>query len=161
MRSLWFMTCLVLLTTNPAGAQKQSRTPFKPVEGAFFALSVADIAASAAWYAEKLGLDVVLELPSQGGTAVTVLEGGGLIVELIQHAGAQPLHIAAPGVRDAQFIHGYYKAGFVVKDFDDVVTELQARGVQIAFGPFPATETQRANVIVRDNSGNLIQIFGR
>ena len=162
MKTLWFNLCLVALTPAIGPAQgPKSRTPFKPVDGAFFALSVADVAASALWYSEKLGLDVVLEIPNQGGTAVTVLEGGGLTVELLQLNGARPLRNACPGVTDPQSVHGFFKAGFVVKDLDDVVTELRARGVEIAFGPFPATESQRANVIIKDNSGNLIQLFGR
>ena len=33
--------------------------------------------------------------------------------------------------------------------------------MSIAFGPFPARPNQRANMIVKDNAGNLIQIFGR
>lgn len=53
-----------------------------------------------------------------------------------------------------------FKAGFLVKDFDSAVDELRARGVTIAFGPFPAQNGQRANVLIRDNAGNLIQIFG-
>lgn len=162
MKTLLFILCLAVLTPASSTSQgSRGRTPFKPVEGAFFALSVADMAASTLWYSEKLGLDVVLEVPKQSGTAVTVLEGGGLIVELIQHDRARPLREVAPGVTDPQFIHGLYKAGFVVKDFDDVVAELRARGVDVAYGPFPATESQRANVLIRDNSGNLIQLFGR
>ena len=46
-----------------------------------------------------------------------------------------------------------------MKGFDSVVSQLRARGVEIAFGPFPARENQRANVLIRDNAGNLIQIF--
>jgi hypothetical protein len=37
---------------------------------------------------------------------------------------------------------------------------LEARDVEIAFGPYPARADQRANVIVKDNAGNLIQFFG-
>lgn len=37
---------------------------------------------------------------------------------------------------------------------------LQKRNVEIAFGPYPARKNQRANVIIRDNGGNLIQLFG-
>jgi len=159
----WILPVLALVVVSgPTPAQSpRSRTPFKPVEGAFFALSVADLAASTQWYGEKLGLDIVLEVPSQGGTAVTVLEGGGLTVELLRHDSARPLATACPGVRDPQSVHGIVKAGFVVKDFDDVVAELRARGVEIAFGPFPASAQQRANVLIRDNSGNLIQLFGK
>jgi catechol 2,3-dioxygenase-like lactoylglutathione lyase family enzyme len=162
MKTLWFLVGLVVLTPSFGQAQgSKSRTPFKPVDGAFFALSVADMAASTQWYSEKLGLEIVMEMPKQSGTAVTVLEGGGLLVELIQNDSARPLGQAAPGVTDPQLIHGIFKVGFVVKSFDDVVAELRARGVDIAFGPYPAGENQKANVIIRDNSGNLIQVFGR
>src|SRR5688572_27940310 len=143
MNALWFTLCLAVQSPVSSDSHAQrSRTPYKPVEGAFFALSVADMAASILRYTEKLGLDVVLEVPKQSGTAVTVLDGGGLIVELIQHDRARPLREAAPGVTHPQFIHGIYKVGFVVKDFDDVVAEFRARGVVIAFGPFPATESK-------------------
>jgi catechol 2,3-dioxygenase-like lactoylglutathione lyase family enzyme len=163
MKTLSFALCLAgLVLASPIDAQgPPGRTPFKPVEGAFFALSVADIRASSQWYRDKLGLEVVLDIPPQGGTAVTVLEGGGLTVELLQHANARSLSSACPGVGDPQLVHGFVKAGFVVKDFDGVVAELRARGVDVAYGPFPASDTQKANVILRDNSGNLIQVFGR
>jgi len=42
-----------------------------------------------------------------------------------------------------------------------VLEVLRARWVDIAMGPFPARGGQRANVIVRDNAGNLIQLFGK
>ena len=53
---------LVLLQTRTGGARTEppapSDPPFGGVRGAFFALSVADIEASAKWYEEKLGLAV-------------------------------------------------------------------------------------------------------
>jgi catechol 2,3-dioxygenase-like lactoylglutathione lyase family enzyme len=162
MKAFILVLCLISLSSPPGHAQaSKAQPPFKPVDGAFFALSVPDIAASTEWYSAKLGLEVVMQIPKQSGTAVTILEGGGLTVELIQHDAARALRDAAPGVSDPQFIHGLYKAGFVVKDFDDVVAELRSRGVEIAYGPFPATDIQKANVLIRDNAGNLIQLFGR
>ena len=41
------------------------------------------------------------------------------------------------------------------------LASLRAASVPFAFGPYPARAGQRANVIVRDPEGNLIQIFGR
>ena len=96
-----------------------------------------------------------LTLEAPGATSVTVLEGGGLIVELVHNPSASPRAGASPDL-----VHGPYKAGFVVKDFGRTVETLRARGVDIAFGPFPARDGQRANVIVRDDAGNLLQIFG-
>jgi catechol 2,3-dioxygenase-like lactoylglutathione lyase family enzyme len=134
-------------------------TPFKAT-GAFFALSVADIQASARWYSEKLGLKVVMEVPKRERSAVIVLEGGGLVVELLQDDDALPLSRAVPVLTGRQSVHGLFKAGVLVEDFEGTVAMLRARGVEIAYGPYPAREHQRANVIIRDNSGNLIQFFG-
>ena len=74
---------------------------------------------------------------------------------------ALPLRRAAPSVTAAYQVHGPFKVGFVVDDFDATLALIEARGVEIAMGPFPARVGQRANVIVKDNAGNLIQVFGR
>ena len=151
--ALWMVLCAFA-----SSADAKASEAFKTT-GGFFAVSVADMASSIAWYQNALGLDIVME-QRQGGIAVTALSGGGLMVELLQIDGARPLPVAAPGVTDPQMIHGVWKAGFSVKDFDRTVEELRARGVQIAFGPFPANGNQKANVIIRDNAGNLLQVFG-
>jgi hypothetical protein len=49
----------------------------------------------------------------------------------------------------------------IVDDFDGALAALKARGVEIFLGPYPARNGQRANVIVKDNAGNLIQLFGK
>jgi Glyoxalase/Bleomycin resistance protein/Dioxygenase superfamily len=59
--------------------------PIVAASGAFFALSVPDVQESSRWYSEKLGMHVVMQLPTREKIAVIVLEGGGLIVELIQN----------------------------------------------------------------------------
>ena len=152
------------LVVAPVAARAQSSEPSSAPafhsRGAFFALSVADLDASVRWYAEKLGLTVVMRPPKQEKAQVAVLEGGGLIVELLQHDDAVPLARAFPSATASYQVHGLFKAGMIVDDFDATLVTLEARGVTIAMGPFPASPTQHANVIVRDNSGNLIQFFG-
>jgi len=129
--------------------------------GAFFALSVADLNASSKWYADKLGLKVVMQPPKSDKAAVVILEGGGLIVELIQHDDAKAAQAANASAPANILVHGIAKAGVIVDDFDKTMDLFKARQVPIAYGPFPARPGQRANVIIRDNSGNLIQFFGR
>jgi catechol 2,3-dioxygenase-like lactoylglutathione lyase family enzyme len=153
--------------TGPLSAQRGSAPPaggaLLQTTGAFFALSVADVQASARWYTEKLGLQAVMNVPHQAETksAVIVLRGGGLTVELVQHDDARPLRTAAPAAKgDPVFVHGIFKAGVVVRDFDATVAQLRSRGVEIAMGPWPARADQPANLIIKDNAGNLIQIFG-
>ena len=153
--------CFALLLVCTPAADAQTADPPFTATGAFIALSVPDVAASARWYREKLGLRIVLEPPKAGEATAVILEGGGLLVELIQHDGAKPLGTLAPGVRGSVYVHGYFKAGLIVEDFDRTIAALRARGIEIAFGPYPRSATQRANAIIRDNAGNLIQFLGR
>jgi catechol 2,3-dioxygenase-like lactoylglutathione lyase family enzyme len=150
----------VALVRTAAAQTASAGEPAFTSRGAFFALSVADLGASTRWYAEKFGLTVVMHPPKQDKAEVTVLEGGGLIVELLQRDDAMPLSRAAPSITGTYQVHGLFKAGVIVDDFDKTVAALKRRGVEIAFGPYAASATQRANVIVRDNAGNLIQFFG-
>jgi len=132
------------------------QTPVVTVSGAFFALSVADLEASTKWYAEKLGLELTTHVPGR----VAVLKGGGLSVELIHEAAARPLRSLLPAAREVTGVHGIVKVGFLVTDFDRTLDALKARGVEVAYGPWPKRPDQAANVILRDNGGNLIQLFG-
>jgi len=159
MRSIGLLLCLTISAQAIAQAPVTQQPPFT-TRGAFFGLSVADAEASAKWYSEKLGLKVVLRPPKFDGATAVILEGNGLIVELLQRDDAMPLSKAAPSVAQNYRIHGFFKAGIIVDDFDATVARLKERGVAIAMGPYPKTAEQRANVIVRDNSGNLIQFFG-
>jgi catechol 2,3-dioxygenase-like lactoylglutathione lyase family enzyme len=163
-----FAPCLALVALAATASAEPAPKLAPPTErraaaaatGAFFALSVADLGASEKWYTERLGLRVVMRVPRQNGASVVVLESDGLIVELIQHDDAVPLGTAAPAVKDNMHVHGLVKAGVIVPDFDATLAMLKARNVEIAFGPYPKRQGQRANVIVRDNAGNLIQFFG-
>jgi catechol 2,3-dioxygenase-like lactoylglutathione lyase family enzyme len=151
---------LLLLAPFCVSAQSTGTPPFRAT-GAFFALSVADLEASTRWYTDKFGLRVVQQPPSSGGVSARILEGGGLIVELIHNPAAVPLSKAAPAITHTTLVHGVFKTGIIVENYDATLAALRARGVEIAIGPFPAHDGQRANFIVRDNSGNLIQFFGR
>jgi catechol 2,3-dioxygenase-like lactoylglutathione lyase family enzyme len=158
--------CLLLGLSLLAGTPDQSPTstpepPALAATGAFFALSVPDAQASAKWYSEKLGLKVVMQPPKEGKFTVIVLEGGGLIVELIQQDDAVPLSKAAPALKDNISVHGFFKAGVVVADFDKTLAMLKERNVEIAHGPYPARGSIKANVIIKDNAGNLIQFFAK
>jgi len=61
--------------------------------------------------------------------------------------------------QDPVLTHGFFKAGIIVEDYEGTLSRLRQRGVPVALGPFPARDRQRANFIIRDNAGNLIQFF--
>lgn len=150
---------LVICTPAVIGAQ----TPFAAVRGGYVALSVADLDASAKWYADTFDLTIVRnhsQSPDKKSTA-TILNGHGLIVELIQHADAMPLRQAAPALSRSFQVHGIFKAGIVVDDLDETFKELNARKVEMAFPIFADEALAIRTFAIRDNSGNLIQFFGK
>jgi len=157
-------TSTPIISPAQTAISSPGETPAIPVitaTGSFFALSVADINASARWYSEKLDMKIVMQPPKINQATVIVLEGQGLIVELIQQDNGVSLTQIAPTLTDRTLLHGIVKAGVIVGDFDQTVAILRQRNVTIAFGPFRATADQRANVIIQDNEGNLIQFFGK
>ncbi|HJU88505.1 MAG TPA: VOC family protein [Gemmatimonadaceae bacterium] len=143
--------------------QQSPAKPLMSVAGAFFALSVADLESSERWYREHLGLAVIMKAPRTDATmsAATVLQGGGLTVELVKHDEAAPLRTGRPAGGGALYVHGIFKVGVVVDNYDETLGGVRARGIPIAIGPFPARAGQPANFIIRDNAGNYIQIFGK
>lgn len=155
--------CLLTVCVLPGSLRPRSFPHGAPLTatGAFFALSVADLETSTRWYSETFDMSVVMRSPRQDGSAVTVLEGHGLMVELIQLDQAAPLGSVAPAVQGPLFVHGLAKAGVLVDDFPAALAALKEKNVAIAYGPFAARPGQKANAIIRDNAGNLIQIIGR
>ena len=140
----------------PAQAPIAADGPIATARGAFLAISVADLEASSRWYAEKFGLKRTMDVGRTGRMGgVVVLEGDGWIVELIKHDDS-----IRPAASSPELVQGFMKAGAVVADFDRAVRQLRARHVEIVVGPFPARESARANLIFKDNAGNLIQLFG-
>lgn len=163
-RALLLMSlCTTILATPPARAQGDSIPPAFTAREAFVGLSVQDIQASERWYREKLGLRVVMRNPRTDATRahMVLLRGNGFTVELVQQDESVPLSSVVGQGRGALYVHGIFKVGIVVDDFDAAMRTLRARGVDIPIGPFPKRGDQPANAIIRDNAGNYIQLFGR
>ena len=157
------MRTLTLLLVLCAPAVIVAKAPVTAVHGGYVALSVADLDASAKWYAETFDLAIVRnrsQSPDKKSTA-TILSGNGLIVELIRHADAMPLRQAAPSLSRNFQIHGIFKSGVVVDDLDATFKELTARKVEMAFPIFTDEALAVRTFAIRDNSGNLIQFFGK
>ncbi len=153
----------LLLSLIPFAVGAQQPTPALSTSHTFFAVSVADAEASARWYTEKLGLTVKTRVPRNDGTksAMVLLQGGGLTVEIVQHDEAVPLRNFIPEPRGSLYVHGIFKVGVAVGNFDSAIATLRARGVSIPIGPFPKRPDQPANAIIKDGDGNYIQIFGK
>ena len=152
------LPALLLGVATPALSQQAPEPAFRSVQGAFFALSVVDLDASIAWYRDKLGLREASRFQFEKVTGA-LLTSPGLEVELMTHTDATT-HGNPMDANAKVLTRGITKVGIRVADFDDVVRTLRQRGADIVLGPFPARRDQRANVLIRDNAGNLIQLFG-
>lgn len=158
------VSLLLALMSWPALAA-ESATPPDPLgraQGGFIAISVADVAMMSTWYQEKLGLAVVGsgETPDKIVKFV-LLQGAGLVVELIQHGQAQPRSKAAPALTESYQIHGIFKAGLIVAELDHLYEGLKKKGVTIAHDIMPAQDVPMRSFIVEDPEGNLVQFFGK
>ena len=150
---VWFLGATGL------AAQQSGPTPaFAAVQGAFFALSVPDLDSSIDWYSDKLGLRVTSRF-DQGKIKGAILAGRGLEVELMSYQDSGAPRDPAD-IMSKVLVPGITKVGIRVPDFEATLSLLRQRGVAIALGPFPARVDQRANALIRDNAGNLIQLFG-
>lgn len=151
---------LSVVVTLPLSGQAPAATSKQPVltvnAGAFVAISVLDLDATTKWYVDKLGLSVVQQMPRTDATraSATILRGGGLMVELVRQD-----EVSARAERP--WTAGIFKVGVTVDDFEGTLSALRARGIEIAYGPYPRRGDQPANLIIRDNEGNLIQVFGK
>jgi catechol 2,3-dioxygenase-like lactoylglutathione lyase family enzyme len=149
----WF--CVGCATAGPAAPAAPSH------RGSFFAISVADLAVMSSWYRDQLTMRVLAsgEAPNQIAK-FAILEGNGVLIELIQHAKASDRSALAPQAAEAHLIHGIFKAGMVVDDLDGLYAGLKQRGATIAHDIMPAKDVPMRSFIVRDPEGNLVQFFG-
>jgi catechol 2,3-dioxygenase-like lactoylglutathione lyase family enzyme len=130
--------------------------------GAFFALSVADVAVMSRWYQQTFGLRVVASGEAPNKIArFAILDGDGLVVELIQHTQASDRSVVAPTATGAHMIHGIFKTGMVVPDLDVLYARFTNQGIAIVNELMPAKDMAMRSFAVRDPEGNLLQFFGR
>jgi Glyoxalase/Bleomycin resistance protein/Dioxygenase superfamily len=126
----------------------------------FFALSVKDLDASVKWYSETLQLTPT-RLPPTPQAKAAILQGGGLIVELVEHSEAFDLETRLPELQKRYLAHGLFKVGFFVSDLDATVKRLKSRGAAFRGELFTDEILGARSILLLDNSQNVIQLFER
>ncbi|MEV7754649.1 VOC family protein [Streptomyces griseofuscus] len=124
-------------------------------------LSVADLAAQEAWYADAFGLTQVeerLELPEAGVRTVVLSDAAGLRVEFVERSGSRPvLHTDAFAATAVQtFTH----LALQVPDLDDTFARLtQDCGAAAVSRPAPGASEGMRYAYVADPEGNLLELI--
>jgi catechol 2,3-dioxygenase-like lactoylglutathione lyase family enzyme len=157
-----FILLLSFTLSTPHSPLPDGKEGIGQATGTFFALSVADVALQSAWYRDKLGLRIISQGEAPNKIAkFALLEGEGLIIELIQHRDAKTRAEAAPTIKQAYELQGIFKVGALVKDLDRVYREVKAKGVPIAYDLMRAKDVPLRSFSIRDAEGNYIQFFGQ
>lgn len=122
-----------------------------------FAISVADLEATISWYSEIFGFTVIdrSEIPG-AGIKVSHMQGVGFILEIFEAPDAAPLPEDRRIPNRDLMTHGNKHMSFGVPDGRKAKAELEALGVEVAM---VAEVDGTYGVFIRDNTGNLIEIF--
>ncbi len=121
------------------------------------AISVPNLEESIRWYEEKFGFSVIDRSAIPGiNVKVAHMQGVGFILELFEAEGAAALPEDRRYPNRDLLTHGHKHFSIGVKDARKAAEELKAMGVEIAM---VAEVDNTYGVFIRDNSGNLIEIF--
>ena len=117
-------------------------------KGSYFAIVVADIHTSSAWYESVLGLEVSTRASENGRYEIVNLQGDGLFVELIK--------LEAATDRPDSVINGPFKVGMLVSDLN----EFAARLPDSIPEPEVISDTKNELLLIqlRDPDNNTIQV---
>ncbi len=122
-----------------------------------FAISVPDLEETVAWYRRVFGF-TPLDFSEIPGTGVRVchMQGKGFLLEIFCPPDGNPLP-PERRVPNLDFMtHGNKHISFGVRDGRAAKVQLEAMGVDVAF---VAEVDGTYGVFIRDNTGNLIEIF--
>lgn len=122
-----------------------------------FAISVPDLAASAAWYERVLGFRMAYEdaIP-EIGVRIGHMTGAGIMLEIFEAQNARSLPEERKTPNTDIMTHGNKHISFGVADGRAARAELSAMGVEAVM---VAEVNDTYGVFIRDNSGNLIELF--
>ncbi len=160
-RFLLVVIFIAALSLGCGKSQEPHSSVMQNVSGSLLALSTPDAPATGRWYQENLGFRLVKEGQMGKGLHFALLRYDDNILELIQNPEARPLTQALPGIKDPFEIHGIFKLGFTVQNFDEVFADLQRRGVKVDFTITKLNDLGLRAFGIRDLDGNLIQFFGK
>lgn len=121
------------------------------------AISVPDMEQTLEWYTDMLGFSLLSRSEIPGEKAkVAHMQGPGFLLEIFEVEGAAPLPKERSHPNTDFRTHGMKHFSIGVKDARKLVEQLQAKGVEVAF---VAEVDNTYGAFIRDNAGNLIEVF--
>ena len=121
------------------------------------AISVPNLEETIRWYEEKFGFSLIRRSVIPGlNVKVAHMQGVGFILEIFEAEGAAPLPDDRRYPNRDLLTHGHKHFSLGVKDARKAAKDLEAMCVEIVM---VAEVDDTYGVFVRDNSGNLVEVF--
>lgn len=131
--------------------------PIDIIEINHCAISVPDMEETITWYKEKFGFTLLDKSKIPGiDIKVAHMQGVGFVLEIFEAAGATALPEDRKYPNRDLMTHGHKHFSVGVRDARKATKELEAMGVEIAM---IAEVDGTYGVFIRDNTGNLIEVF--
>jgi catechol 2,3-dioxygenase-like lactoylglutathione lyase family enzyme len=141
------------LDAAPAGTMAVTR--------AFFALSVADVAKTTAWYVDHLGFRVdKTGRKEPSGMEFALISRPDTLIEIVRFATARSRAAAGLDPDKVHELHGIMKIGFEVADIDALYRQAREKKLRI-FDLVQAPDLPLRTFGLYDPDNNIVQIFGK
>lgn len=151
------IACLLFIITITGFSQaKELADP----HGSFVAVIVNDIDVSISWYQEVLGFELIdrVDVPERGFRQSN-LKRALMDIELIELKTAISQEEVLSKNPSVSHIHGIFKVGFQVSDFDAWLLHLTNAKVEFGGSVVTDQKTGKRMLIIKDPDSNRIQLF--
>ncbi len=131
------------------------------VRRAFFALSVADVGKTTAWYVDNLGFRVdKTGRIEKSGMEFALISRPDTLIEIVRFATAKSRAAAGLDPDRVHDVHGIMKVGFEVADIDALYKRAKDNKLRI-FDLVQARDVPLRTFGLYDPDGNIVQVFGK
>ena len=154
-RNIFALCALVVFLGS--SAPQDGEINYAP-RGSFAALSVPDADASVNWYREMLGFELVNSTDMANGIKMRNVKRANALLEFVEHPSASSVEKRLPDIEKPYQLHGIWKLGFSVTDFDSLHAQLTQNSATFHGGIVTDADGTRM-LIVLDNAGNRVQLF--
>jgi catechol 2,3-dioxygenase-like lactoylglutathione lyase family enzyme len=143
-----------------SGASFAQNNAVPSLDASFFALIIEDLDTSINWYSDVLGFNLIQKNEfTESGFSQANLHQSNTSLELIQLQSAISLKENLPNYTSKTRVHGIFKIGFTLAEFDIRIAHLKEKEVEFHGNIVRDKLSGKRMVIIKDPDGNKIQLF--